>query len=826
MPQTGTAILMAMKSLTTVFVVMLFCSCFCAVSFSEIITPCPKECACEEEYFSESQGVGAKVNCSGKKLKRFPWPLPQVTTTLLLQNNKISKLEGWHFRGMIYLMVLHLEGNRIKKIGETSLGYLPSLHTLYLQNNRIEEMAFRAFRNCSRLKTLNLAKNKLKKLQYAAFDGLDQLDKLDLSGNSISTLEDGAFLGLYRLKTLFLNFNQITKIGPYLFADVYSLTALYLSKNQISVIENGAFSRLLQLRTLSLFDNKISSIPQSLMKGLENLEELYLHRNRINKIEPWSFSATRKLQQLYLYSNLLTFIPDNIFEDLRALRVLHLGINMITYIADGAFRHLGNLNVLYLDSNRLTLLNSRTFEGLSNVKHLHLYFNKISYVGKGGFDHLKKMSRLLWDVPEAYRQTMPQSTALTRGSGLHCDCNARWLKDWLLERGLNDITCATPTKLAGVMVTNLKERDIDCEPLKVSVYPKNVMALFGENVQIQCRTNMGATYHWTLNGARLEADQYRVPTPLGQLTIYGLAEEDLGEYVCIAQNEAGIGASHAMVTVGARPQFTTYPSPVDAREPQRPVVFKCRAKGSPSPQIKWFKDGLLILGTPEESRFHITIEGALVFMGKRFHVTREGSLIIFDPRVEDEGTYKCMAENELGKVSYDVSLYVEMNAKCVRGCRSGGVCTAVKYDCICTAGFHKEGSQCVKDKKTKTKVTEEAGSGSGSGSGPDNVSGSGVESGSGSELPTKPTTPQTTGPGIDDESGSGSAGGRSTLATNGPGVDEEVSGDETSAEKTGSGRGYAEGESDDGSFQTLDLVEGKSRLTEAQSINPLEAPPS
>ena len=116
-----------------------------------------------------------------------------------------------------------------------------------------------------------------------------------------------------------------------------------------------------------------------------------------------------------------------------------------------------------------------------------------------------------------------------------------------------------------------------------------------------------------------------------------------------------------MTYFSARPQFTTYPSPVDAREPQRPVVFKCRAKGSPTPQIKWFKDGLLILGTPEESRFHITIEGALVFMGKRFHVTREGSLIIFDPRVEDEGTYQCMAENKLGKVFYDVSLYVEMS---------------------------------------------------------------------------------------------------------------------------------------------------------------------
>ena len=57
---------------------------------------------------------------------------------------------------------------------------------------------------------------------------------------------------------------------------------------------------------------------------------------------------------------------------------------------------------------------------------------------------------------------MPQSAALTKGSGLHCDCNVRWLKDWLLERGLNDITCATPIKLAGVMVTQLKERDFNC----------------------------------------------------------------------------------------------------------------------------------------------------------------------------------------------------------------------------------------------------------------------------------------------------------------------------------------------------------------------------
>lgn len=86
----------------------------------------------------------------------------------------------------------------------------------------------------------------------------------------------------------------------------------------------------------------------------------------------------------------------------------------------------------------------------------------------------------------------------------------------------------------------------------MSVHPKRILALYQENVQIRCETNMGATYYWMLNGKRLEADQYRVPNPLGLLTINGLAEEDKGEYVCVAQNEAGIGASHAMVTVGGK----------------------------------------------------------------------------------------------------------------------------------------------------------------------------------------------------------------------------------------------------------------------------------
>ena len=68
----------------------------------------------------------------------------------------------------------------------------------------------------------------------------------------------------------------------------------------------------------------------------------------------------------------------------------------------------------------------------------------------------------VWDVPEAYRQSMPPTARKTKGSRLNCDCNARWLRDWLIERELGDITCAFPSSLSGVSVTQLDVRHFVC----------------------------------------------------------------------------------------------------------------------------------------------------------------------------------------------------------------------------------------------------------------------------------------------------------------------------------------------------------------------------
>ena len=113
------------------------------------------------------------------------------------------------------------------------------------------------------------------------------------------------------------------------------------------------------------------------------------------------------------------------------------------------------------------------------------------------------------------------------------------------------------------------------------------------------------------------------------------------------------------------PSFTIFPEDVEVDEPLKPATFNCKADGTPPPQIKWYKDDLLILDSAKQegSQFHITTEGALVFKGKRYHVTREGSLIIFDPRSEDEASYKCVAENGLGSVDYKVALFLDLSKR-------------------------------------------------------------------------------------------------------------------------------------------------------------------
>lgn len=74
--------------------------------------------------------------------------------------------------------------------------------------------------------------------------------------------------------------------------------------------------------------------------------------------------------------------------------------------------------------------------------------------------------------------------------------------------------------------------------------------------------------------------------------------------------------------------------------------FKCKATGVPSPQLVWYKDDKEI--KPDDK--HITIN---------YVDDGESSLLIVDLLPEDDGTYKCVATNEVGSDKCKAELFVE-----------------------------------------------------------------------------------------------------------------------------------------------------------------------
>ena len=68
------------------------------------------------------------------------------------------------------------------------------------------------------------------------------------------------------------------------------------------------------------------------------------------------------------------------------------------------------------------------------------------------------------------------------------------------------------------------------------------------------------------------------------------------------------------------------------------VVFACQWKGFPKPTIKWYRDDEEI--TPEDSRYQVTSEDNGIL-----------TLCIEKCRKQDEGAFKCKAENSEGVTS-------------------------------------------------------------------------------------------------------------------------------------------------------------------------------
>ncbi|KAJ2949169.1 hypothetical protein O0L34_g6111 [Tuta absoluta] len=103
-------------------------------SIAEEDQSCPKPCVCH--YVGGTEDF--VVDCSGYDMTDFPAPIDPKTTTLNLQNNKLTEIPK-EVSALKNLKVLNAENNQIMELALGSVSDLPELLVLKLENNRLIE---------------------------------------------------------------------------------------------------------------------------------------------------------------------------------------------------------------------------------------------------------------------------------------------------------------------------------------------------------------------------------------------------------------------------------------------------------------------------------------------------------------------------------------------------------------------------------------------------------------------------------------------------------------------------------------------------------------
>ncbi|XP_063058590.1 leucine-rich repeat transmembrane protein FLRT1 [Engraulis encrasicolus] len=254
-----------------------------------------------------------------------------------------------------------------------------------------------------------------------------------------------------------------------------SLRELHLQDNNIRVLPRTALAKLPLLEKLHLDDNSVSTVSIEDQAFVDNprLRLLFLSRNHLSSI-PSGLPAA--LEELRLDDNRISTIPTHAFRGLSSLRRLVLDGNLLANqrIADDTFARLGNLTELSLVRN--SLQKPPVNLPSAHLQRLSLQDNAITHIPRGALDGMRRLQRL--DVSGNNLTTLPRglfrdldslAQLLVRGNPWYCNCNLRWLHDWLHARGntitVRGLTCQGPEKVRDMALKDLSNQMEECEAL-------------------------------------------------------------------------------------------------------------------------------------------------------------------------------------------------------------------------------------------------------------------------------------------------------------------------------------------------------------------------
>ncbi|XP_032144839.1 leucine-rich repeats and immunoglobulin-like domains protein 3 isoform X3 [Sapajus apella] len=480
---------------------------------------------------------------------------------------------------------------------------------------------------------------------------------------------------LPQLQHLELNRNKIKNVDGLTFQGLGALKSLKMQRNGVTKLMDGAFWGLSNMEILQLDHNNLTEITKGWLYGLLMLQELHLSQNAINRISPDAWEFCQKLSELDLTFNHLSRLDDSSFLGLSLLNTLHIGNNKVSYIADCAFRGLSSLKTLDLKNNEISWTiedMNGAFSGLDKLRRLILQGNRIRSITKKAFtgldalEHLDLSDNAIMSLQgNAFSQMKKLQQLHLNTSSLLCDCQLKWLPQWVAENNFQSFvnaSCAHPQLLKGRSIFAVSPDGFVCDDFpkpQITVQPETQSAIKGSNLSFICSAASSSdspmTFAWKKDNELLhdaEMENYAHLRAQGgevmeYTTILRLRKVEFaseGKYQCVISNHFGSSYSvKAKLTVNMLPSFTKTPMDLTIRAGAM-ARLECAAVGHPAPQIAWQKDGGTDFPAARERRMHVMPEDDVFF--------------IVDVKIEDIGVYSCTAQNSAGSISANATLTV------------------------------------------------------------------------------------------------------------------------------------------------------------------------